>query len=111
MTPVIRTDDQVMDELNRRAIHLGNAFVTPNDIIRIVLGLDVNMQAKARASGGPRRGKLFPGVSTEELIKTKYGPMPYKDTGMNFQQAWESNTDKNWRYAIRKAILKAEGLT
>ncbi len=40
MTPVIRIDDQVMDALNKRAIHLGNAFVTPNDLLRIVLGLD-----------------------------------------------------------------------
>lgn len=40
MTPVIRVDDQVVDELNKRAIRLGTAFVTPNDILRIILGLD-----------------------------------------------------------------------
>ncbi len=42
MTPVIRVDDEVMEALNKRALNLGNAFVTPNDILKKVLGLEVN---------------------------------------------------------------------
>lgn len=65
-------------------------------------------QTKVRASGGGG-GKKFD-VNTVELLNTKYAEQPYKDTGMNFKQAWDSNTDKNWRFGIRKAILKGEGL-
>ncbi len=54
MTPVIRIDDEVMDALNKRAIHLGNAFVTPNDILRGVLELDVNAKALAKQVVEPK---------------------------------------------------------
>ncbi|MBI4303303.1 MAG: hypothetical protein HY665_03060 [Chloroflexi bacterium] len=40
MTPVIRVDDQVMDELKKRAIGLGLVFEPPNATLRRVLGLD-----------------------------------------------------------------------
>jgi len=40
MAPVIRIDDQVMDNLKRRAIDLGLIFGTPNDVLRGILGLD-----------------------------------------------------------------------
>ncbi len=40
MTPVIRIDDQVMDELKKRAVALGLVFEPPNATLRMVLGLD-----------------------------------------------------------------------
>lgn len=66
--------------------------------------------AKTRTGGGGGGGgggKKF-SVSTSELLE-KFGSDEYKD-GMSYQQAWESNTDKNWRYAIRESLLKKAGV-
>ena len=63
-------------------------------------------RAKATSTGGGV-GKAFD-ISTDLLLE-KYGTKEYKE-GMPFQVAYESSTDKNWRYAIRKALLKLEGL-
>jgi len=41
MTPVVRVDDEVMDELKKRAVDLGLVFEPPNATLRRVLGLDV----------------------------------------------------------------------
>lgn len=62
---------------------------------------------KAVRTGGGGTGKKFD-VSTETLLE-KYGTQEYKD-GMTFQQAYESSTDKNWRYGIRTKLLKLEGI-
>ena len=59
-----------------------------------------------KAGGGT--GKKFD-VSTTDLL-TKYGAEPYKETGMTFSEAYQSNTDKNWRFAIRSALLKKDGI-
>lgn len=64
-------------------------------------------QSKARTSSGGG-GKKFD-VSTTELLE-KFGNEEYKD-GLTFNQAWESNTDKNWKYGIRSALLKKAGIT
>ena len=58
-----------------------------------------------RAGGGG--GKRFD-VSTDEML-SRHGAEEYKD-GLTFQQAYESSTDKNWRYAIRQKLLKKEGI-
>ena len=47
MAPVIRIDDEVMDELKKRAVNLGLVFEPPNTTLRRVLGLDVDMKAIA----------------------------------------------------------------
>lgn len=60
---------------------------------------------KGGGTGGG--GKKF-SVGTSELL-TKHGSAEYKD-GASFQSAWDSNTDKNWRYAIREALLKKDGI-
>ena len=59
-------------------------------------------------TGGNGGGKKF-NVGTTELLE-KFGSDVYKD-GVTFQVAWESNVDKNWRYAIREALLKKAGVT
>ena len=40
MTPIIRIDDEVMDELKTKAVHLGLIFGSPNEVLRAILGLD-----------------------------------------------------------------------
>lgn len=68
------------------------------------------MKTAAKASGGGGHGggggKKFD-VGTEELL-TKFGGQEYKE-GQTFQAAWDANTDKNWRYGIRTALLKLNG--
>ena len=61
----------------------------------------------ARAGTGGGGGKKFD-IGTDELL-VKHGTKEYKD-GLTFQQAYESSTDKNWRYAIRQKLLKIEGI-
>ena len=63
--------------------------------------------ARAPRAGGGGTGKKFD-ISTEDML-AKHGAEDYKD-GMNFKTAYDSNTDKNWRYAIRQKLLKLEGI-
>jgi len=62
---------------------------------------------KAARAGGGGGGKKFD-ISTDNML-TRHGQEEYKD-GLSFQQAYESSTDKNWRYAIRQKLLKLEGV-
>lgn len=62
---------------------------------------------KTRSSGNGGAGKKFD-VSTEDML-SRHGEEVYKD-GITFRQAYDSNTDKNWRYAIRTKLLKLEGI-
>ena len=64
-------------------------------------------QAKAARTGGTGGGGKKFSVSTSELLD-KFGDAEYKE-GQTFKAAWEANTDKNWRYAIREALLKKNG--
>ena len=53
MTSTIRIDEQVMEELMKRAVDLGMLFPTPNEVLREILGLS--------------KGEIFPsrpGLST-----------------------------------------------
>ncbi len=119
MTPVLRIDDQVMDELNKRAIRLGNAFVTPNDILIIVLGLD--MGAKKGSGGG---GYISRPEKTHDLLNQVGNNVMFEvDTevtidkvrqtmkaGMTFKEAWDYSNNGGWRNRVRMAILKEAGL-
>jgi hypothetical protein len=69
--------------------------------------IKVMTKTKTTTGGGGGGGKKF-SVSTTELLE-KFGSQEYKD-GQTFQAAWDANTDKNWRYAIREALLKKDGL-
>lgn len=62
---------------------------------------------KARSSGNGGTGKKFD-VSTEDML-SRHGEEVYKD-GISFNASYQSNTDKNWRYAIRTKLLKLEGI-
>lgn len=63
--------------------------------------------ATRKSGGGGGGGKKF-SISTAEMLE-KFGSEEYKD-GMTYQAAWDSNTDKNWRYAIRESLLKKSGM-
>ena len=67
-----------------------------------------NQAKKASGGNGGGKGKKFD-VDTTELLE-RFGSDDYKD-GMTYAQAWESNTDKNWRYGIRTSLLKKAGIT
>lgn len=71
----------------------------------IVVRLMKSAPRAARAGGGG--GKKFD-ISTDDML-SRHGQEEYKD-GLTFQQAHESSTDKNWRYAIRQKLLKKEGI-
>jgi len=43
LTPVIRIDDEVMEELKKKAIQLDLVFASPNTTLRQVFGLDTNL--------------------------------------------------------------------
>lgn len=64
-------------------------------------------QPRAARAGGGGGGKKFD-ISTDDML-SRHGNELYKD-GLTFQQAYESSTDKNWRYAIRQKLLKIEGI-
>ncbi len=72
-----------------------------------VIRLTKSAPRAARAGGGGG-GKKFD-ISTDDML-AKYGQEQYKDKGMTVQQAYESSTDKNWRYAIRQYLLKKESI-
>ena len=59
-------------------------------------------------AGGGGTGKKFD-VSTDDML-AEHGDEAYKETGMTIKAAYDSNTDKNWRYAIRQKLLKLEGI-
>jgi len=64
-------------------------------------------QPRAARAGGGGGGKKFD-ISTDDML-ARHGEEEYKD-GMTFRQAYDSSTDKNWRYAIRQKLLKIEGI-
>ena len=39
MTPTVRVDDEVLEELKKRAVALGLVFGTPNEVLRHILEL------------------------------------------------------------------------
>ena len=63
--------------------------------------------AKAARIGGGGTGKKFD-ISTDAML-AKHGAEKFNEE-LTFQQAYEQNTDKNWRYAIRTKLLKLEGV-
>ena len=67
----------------------------------------IKTATKVRSSGGGGTGKKFD-ISTEDML-SKHGGEAYKDD-MTFRQAYDSNVDKNWRYAIRTKLLKLESI-
>ncbi len=60
-------------------------------------------KATTTASG---TGKKY-SVTSKDLLE-RFGNQMYDDT-MTFEQAWKSNTDGNFRYAVRMKLLELDG--
>ena len=91
MTPVVRIDDEVMDELKKRAVDWCLVFSTPNEVLRAVFGLgkqenigvdkfiDIEIKNPAASqqyhfipiSKGIRR--FFPGYKLPFVLETDLG--------------------------------------
>ena len=67
MAPVIRIDDQVMDELKKQAIRLDLVFDSPNSTLRRILGLDMDGNSVNPLLKKARRVRLGELVSNELL--------------------------------------------
>jgi hypothetical protein len=50
MSPVIRIDEEVMEELKKRAVVLGKVFETPNTVLRVILSIDENRDVSEEAT-------------------------------------------------------------
>ena len=64
-------------------------------------------KAKGTGGGGGNGGGGKFAVSTNDLLD-KFGGEEYKD-GVTFAEAYEADTDKNKRFAIRSKLLKKGG--
>jgi hypothetical protein len=81
MTPVIRIDDEVMDELKKQAVALGLVFEPPNATLRRVLGLDVAVMdiKEMRAIAGEIVGKTLKQFAEKKnVIELKLAPSSRK---------------------------------
>ena len=91
MAPVIRIDDEVMDELKRRAIDLELVFSTPNEVLRAIfrlekqdnIGIDKFVDIEIRNPYTPqqwaivpipkRKRRFFPGFKLPFVLETDLG--------------------------------------
>ena len=91
MAPVIRIDDEVMNELKKRAVDLGLVFSTPNEVLKAVLKLHkeqetivdefVDIEIKSPHTSQnfhlipvPKRiRRFFPGYKLPFLLETDLG--------------------------------------
>ncbi len=89
--PVVHVDDEVMKELKKRAVDLGLVFSTPNEVLRILLGVKkrnetifdkyVDIEIKSPSTSErwhlipvPKRiRRFFPGYKLPFLLETDIG--------------------------------------
>lgn len=84
-------------------------FTDADNLIECKLFKSSATRPAGTKSTGGGAGKKY-SVKTDELI-AKYGDNIFKDdTGQTFKEAWDSNSDGNWRYGIRVKLLKLEGV-
>ena len=82
MVPVIRIDDEVMNELKKRAVDLGLVFEPPNATLRRVLDLDMDAKALVDKIVGDTLNKFAKNKNVIELKlnrssrKYVYIPLP-----------------------------------
>ena len=77
MAPVIRIDDQVMEELKKRAVGLGLVFEPPNVTLRRVLGLDaavMDLKEMKTIAGGIVGKVLEQAAKNKNVIELKLAP-------------------------------------
>ena len=81
MTPVIRIDDEVMDELKKRAVNLGLVFEPPNATLRRVLSLDaavMDVKEMRAIAGGIVSKVLEQAAKTKNVIELGLDPSSRK---------------------------------
>jgi hypothetical protein len=107
MAPVIRIDDEVMGELKKRAIALDKVFEAPNTILRIVLGLDSQIQPQTATHATPtgkqqRFGRVHVATPVRDTTTAQIYRSKYK-AGLAFVREFP-NIDKRyvWYPLIRK---------
>jgi hypothetical protein len=90
MTTIIRIDDEVMNELKKRAVNFGLVFEPPNTTLRRVLGLDEDTKIiidkiiqEAVAKSGNAGNKVMEVVFSDACRKYVYVPLP-KDKRLFF---------------------------
>ena len=84
-------------------------FTDADNLVECKLFKSAAARPAGTKSTGGGAGKKY-SVKTEELL-AKYGEYIFKEeTGQTFKEAWESNSDGNWRYGIRVKLLKLEGM-
>lgn len=93
-------DKEVLDAMS--GVWYVNDFGEALTTCRLVKGA-------ARKGGGGGGGKKF-SISTKELLD-KHGAEQMGDSGMTFQEAYDSDTGGNARYKVRMKLLKAEGVS
>jgi hypothetical protein len=102
MTPVIRIDDEVMNELKRRAVDLGLVFEPPNATLRRVLGLDARaeLQAPATLTGKRQRfGRVHTATPVRDTTTGQVYPSKYK-AGLAFIREFPSINRRYVWYAL-----------
>lgn len=84
-------------------------FTDADNLIECKLFKSSAARPAGTKSTGGGAGKKY-SIKTEELL-AKYGDNIFKEeTGQTFKDAWDSNSDGNWRYGIRVKLLKLEGV-
>ena len=100
MAHEIHIDGEVLKELENRAVKEGRAFVTPNQVLRCILGLDQSPIStvapapptldNAHSASDPLSGSTDPlsSVRTHQRI----GPRLLKEHGLDCQKGYYSKT-------------------
>jgi len=84
-------------------------FTDADNLIECKLFKGSTRPAGTGKSTGGGAGKKY-SVKTEELLAKFGGNIFKEETGQTFKEAWDSNSDGNWRYGIRVKLLKLEGV-
>lgn len=86
MAPVIRIDDDVMEELKKKAIELNMVFATPNEVLKTILKVKENMLIKTIDLTFPQSEdanvqKLIDGIRSTILRLSPNGLCYYPKSG------------------------------
>jgi hypothetical protein len=85
MSSVIRIDDDVMNELKRRAVELNMIFNTPNEVLKVIFGLTTTVSKVTNLtfpqSGNPDVQKLIDGIRDTILSLSPNGLVFYSESG------------------------------
>jgi len=91
------------------ALDLKFGFATPDEVKELIYKTPKNENFNERKPEDGDNNRHY--VIDNEKLLAKYGDdILDENTGQTYQQAWDSNSDGNWRYGIRVKLLKKEGI-